>query len=120
MMRYPEANWMHKRMLGLSRRFHALPRKNQTAEMLNALYEAQANDAYWHGLFVGLYLPHLRRAIYNAIVKLEGLLDAVDPRRNRLSTDIDLDGNEEVFLQNGVVQAVLRQDGSAAICEFDD
>jgi hypothetical protein len=119
MMRYPEANWMHKRMLGLSRRLHALPKKKQTAEMLNALYESQANDAYWHGLFGGLYLPHLRRAVYNAIVKLEGLLDAVEPRQPKLLADIDLDGNDEVFLQNGVLQAVLRQDGSAGIGEFD-
>jgi len=118
-MRYPESNWMHKRMLGLSRRLHALPQKKQTAEMLNALYEAQANDAYWHGLFGGLYLPHLRRAIYNAIVKLEALLDVAEPRPSKLAADLDLDGEEEIFLQNGVLQAVLRQDGSAALCEFD-
>ncbi len=118
-MRYPESNWMHKRMLSLSQRLHALPHKKQTAEMLNLLYETQANDAYWHGLFGGLYLPHLRRAVYNAIVELEGLLDAVEPRPAKFSVDLDLDGDEEVFLQNGVFQAVLRQDGSAAICEFD-
>jgi hypothetical protein len=118
-MRYPESNWMHKRMLNLSKRLHALPQKKQSAEMLNSLYEAQANDAYWHGLFGGLYLPHLRRAVYNAIVKLEGLLDAVEPRQPKLEIDLDLDGDEEIFLQNGVLQAVLRQDGSAAICEFD-
>lgn len=119
LMRYPEANWMHKRMLGLSRRLHALPKKKQTAAMLDALYEAQANDAYWHGLFGGLYLPHLRRAIYNAIVRLEALLDAVEPRQPKLVADLDLDGDDEIFIQNGVVQAVLRQDGSAALCEFD-
>jgi hypothetical protein len=119
LMRYPEANWMHKRMLGLSRRLHGLPKKKQTAEMVDALYEAQANDAYWHGLFGGLYLPHLRRAVYNAIVRLEALLDAVEPRPARLVTDLDLDGDDEVFLQNGVLQAVVRQDGSAALCEFD-
>ncbi|MBI5891646.1 MAG: DUF1926 domain-containing protein [Nitrosomonadales bacterium] len=118
-MRYPESNWMHKRMLDLSRRLHALPKKRQTAEMLNALYEAQANDAYWHGLFGGLYLPHLRRAVYNAIVKLEGLLDEASPRQPKLLLDLDLDGDDEIFLHNGVLQAVLRQDGSAAICEFD-
>jgi 4-alpha-glucanotransferase len=118
-MRYPESNWMHKRMLSLSQRLHALPPKLQTAEMQNSLYEAQANDAYWHGLFGGLYLPHLRRAVYNAIVKLEGLLDAAEPRPAKQEVDLDLDGNVEVFLQNGVLQAVLRQDGSAALCEFD-
>jgi hypothetical protein len=110
---------MHKRMLSLSQRLHALPQALQTAEMLNALYEAQANDAYWHGLFGGLYLPHLRRAIYNAIVRLEALLDEVAPRQPKSAVDLDLDGDEEVFLQNGVLQAVLRQDGSAAVCEFD-
>ncbi len=119
LMRYPESNWMHKRMLCLSRRLHALPQENQTAEMQDALYEAQANDAYWHGLFGGLYLPHLRRAVYNAIVKLEALLDAVAPRQPKSEVDLDLDGDDEIFLQNGLLQAVLRQDGSAAICEFD-
>jgi len=119
LMRYPESNWMHKRMLQLSHRLHALPKKKQTPEMLDALYEAQANDAYWHGLFGGLYLPHLRRAIYNAMVKLEGLLDAAAPRPPKLVVDLDLDGDDEVFLHNGVLQAVVRQDGSAAVCEFD-
>ncbi|MBI5007388.1 MAG: DUF1926 domain-containing protein [Nitrosomonadales bacterium] len=119
LMRYPESNWMHKRMLGLSRRMHALPKKKQIQQMLDALYEAQANDAYWHGLFGGLYLPHLRRAIYNAIVKLEALLDEAAPRQPKHVVDLDLDGDDEVFLQNGVLQAVVRQDGSAAICEFD-
>jgi alpha-amylase/alpha-mannosidase (GH57 family) len=118
-MRFPESNWMHKRMLALSARFHALPEKSKTSAMLHELYEAQANDAYWHGLFGGLYLPHLRRAIYNAIVRLEALLDQVKPRPERSQQDLDLDGNDELFLQNGILQAIVRLDGSAAICEFD-
>ncbi|MBI1173656.1 MAG: DUF1926 domain-containing protein [Sideroxydans sp.] len=117
--RYPESNWMHKRMLQLSARYAALPEKKQTVEMREALYEAQANDAYWHGLFGGLYLPHLRRAVYNAIVKLEGLLDRVAPRPPRAAADIDLDGCEEIFLNNGVLQAVVMDDGSASLCELD-
>lgn len=60
--RYPESNWMHKRMLGLSARFAALPAIQRSTVMRQKLYAAQANDAYWHGLFGGLYLPHLRRA----------------------------------------------------------
>lgn len=118
-MRFPESNWMHKRMLALSARFHALPEKSRTPGMLHELYEAQANDAYWHGLFGGLYLPHLRRAIYNALVRLEAMLDKVEPRPARSQRDLDLDGKEELFLQNGMLQAVVRLDGSASICEFD-
>lgn len=118
-MRFPESNWMHKRMLELSARFHALPEKSKTPAMLHELYEAQANDAYWHGLFGGLYLPHLRRAIYNALVRLEAMLDKVSPRTKRSQQDLDLDGKDELFLQNGTLQAVVRLDGSASICEFD-
>ncbi|HWU83395.1 MAG TPA: alpha-amylase/4-alpha-glucanotransferase domain-containing protein, partial [Methylophilaceae bacterium] len=103
----------------LSRRYHGLPANKQTPEMLACLYEAQANDAYWHGLFGGLYLPHLRRAVYRAIIRLEALLDKVAERPQKVTGDLDLDGHDEVFLQNGDIQAILRLDGTASICEFD-
>ena len=117
--RYPESNWMHKRMLALSQRYHALPEEKKTPHMLRLLYEAQANDAYWHGLFGGLYLPHLRRAIYNAIVELEWLIDVVSPRPAKVVADLDMDGFDEVFLSNDELQAVVKLDGSATVCELD-
>ncbi|HET9699674.1 MAG TPA: alpha-amylase/4-alpha-glucanotransferase domain-containing protein, partial [Burkholderiales bacterium] len=117
--RYPESNWMHKRMLGLSRRVAALAPERRGPEIMARLYEAQANDAYWHGLFGGLYLPHLRRAVYGAIVGLERMLDRLEPRPPRECRDADLDGVEEVFLQTGEIQAVARCDGRAALCELD-
>lgn len=117
--RYPESNWMHKRMLQLSQRYHALPERKKTREMLDLLYQSQANDAYWHGLFGGLYLPHLRRAIYNAIVALESMLDKAAVRPPMMMVDLDFDGRDEIFIQNDEIQAVLRQEGSAAVCELD-
>lgn len=117
--RYPEANWMHKRMLGLSERLDKLPPNRKKPAMLDALYRAQANDAYWHGLFGGLYLPHLRRAVYHAIVELEGSLDQCDPRPARPRFDCDLDGQDEIFLHNSAIQAVVRLDGNASVIEFD-
>ncbi len=117
--RYPESNWMHKRMLGLSARLALLPEQHRNPKMQQKLYEAQANDAYWHGLFGGLYLPHLRRAVYNAIVELEALLDAQAPRPNYFTEDTDFDGIDEAYLQNGVLQAILKLDRFASICELD-
>lgn len=117
--RYPESNWMHKRMLGLSARLDKLPVLQRTNEMRQKLYESQANDAYWHGMFGGLYLPHLRRAVYNGVVELEALLDTRAPRPSYFTEDTDLDGVEEAYLQNGVLQAVLKLDGFASICELD-
>jgi alpha-amylase/alpha-mannosidase (GH57 family) len=117
--RYSEANWMHKRMLGLSARFDALPESARSPQMRELLYRAQANDAYWHGLFGGLYLPHLRRAVYNALVELEAQLDRAAPRAPLERRDVDLDGAEELLLHNGIVQAVVRCDREAAVVEFD-
>lgn len=117
--RYSESNWMHKRMLQLSARLDALPPAQRTPQMIDLLYRAQANDAYWHGLFGGVYLPHLRRAVYGALVELEALLDAVQPRPVQASLDIDLDGAQELFLGDRIVQAVVRDDGDAAVVEFD-
>jgi hypothetical protein len=117
--RYAESNWLHKRMLALSSRLHALPAPQRSAELTALLYQAQANDAYWHGLFGGLYLPHLRRAVYSAIVALEGKLDQLAPRLAVERHDLDLDGIQEIFLRNDVLQAVLREDGDAAVIELD-
>ena len=116
---YPESNWMHKRMLGLSSRLDDLPKELQTDEMRGHLYESQSNDAYWHGLFGGLYLPHLRRAVYKALVRLESVMDKCSPRPDHFVEDTDLDGVGEVYLQNGVIQLVFKLDGLGAVCEMD-
>ncbi len=117
--RYPESNWMHKRMLGLSTRLAGLQEKFRTSEMQQKLYQSQANDAYWHGLFGGLYLPHLRRAIYNDLVALEEMLDNCVSRAAYFTEDTDLDGVDEAYLQNGIVQIILKLDRSACIHELD-
>jgi 4-alpha-glucanotransferase/alpha-amylase len=117
MSRYAESNWMHKRMQQLSARVADRDAK-ATARMRELLHLAQANDAYWHGLFGGIYLPHLRRAVWNAIVELEALLDKAVGRRST-AIDLDLDGSDEFFLGNEVLQAVIRDDGLGAIHELD-
>jgi alpha-amylase/alpha-mannosidase (GH57 family) len=118
--RYPESNWMHKRMQALSLRVAGLSEKRRTSDLLDDLYEAQANDAYWHGLFGGLYLPHLRRAVYNAIVRLEAKLDRIAPRKLSVQADFDKDGFDEFCLFNKELQAIVKLNGYAGVCEFDD
>ena len=117
--RYSEANWMHKRMLELSARLDGQPVAAETGRLRELLYRAQANDAYWHGLFGGLYLPHLRRAVYSALVELEGALDRTAPRPATSRLDADMDGVDEVFAHNPILQLVVRCDSDAAIIELD-
>ncbi|MCE5394350.1 MAG: DUF1926 domain-containing protein [Acidithiobacillus sp.] len=107
--RYPESNWMHKRMLQLSARLHALPDGKISPSLLADLHAAQANDAYWHGLFGGIYLPHLRRAIYRHLTRLEAGLDILAPRPAIEDLDVDLDGALECFYQDGFSQVVIHE-----------
>ena len=118
MSRYPEANWMHKRMLGASRRLAALPPEQRSAELQEYLHRAQANDAYWHGLFGGLYLPHLRRAIWNNLLKLEAALEHLAPWPRQQQGDLDHDGHVETALRNPFIHAYVRDDGHASLVEF--
>ncbi len=116
--RYPEANWAHKRMLGLSARLAGLPADQIRQDLVELLHESQANDAYWHGLFGGVYLPHLRRAVWKAMISLERRLDSLQPRPASFSGDVDLDGRDEVFLTSLALQAVVRPDKDAALIEL--
>lgn len=68
-VKYEESNRIHKRMLELS---HARESVNKP-EYESALYKAQANDALWHGVFGGLYLPNLRDNVYHYLIACENL-----------------------------------------------
>src|SRR6266436_5135757 len=71
LVKYPEANRMHKKMLALS----ALCReRGDPPAARRAIGRSQCNDAYWHGVFGGLYLPHLRAAIWRNLALAEGEL----------------------------------------------
>lgn len=119
--RYPEANWMHKRMLMLSARLARQSlSEHDSAELARLLHLAQANDAYWHGLFGGLYLPHLRRSVWRHLLALEARLDRIESRPAAERLDADSDGFDEIFLHNDALQVVLRIDGTAAVREFAD
>jgi len=56
---------MHKKMLRVSERVAAA---GSPPAAVDALLRGQANDAYWHGVFGGVYLPHLRRAVWENLL----------------------------------------------------
>ncbi len=101
LVKYRESNLMHKRMLHVSRR---LRRHRMAGQALDHLLQAQCNCAYWHGLFGGLYLGHLRQAVHQHLIAAETLLDRATrgPGSWARSTveDLDLDGHQEVILAN--------------------
>lgn len=68
--KYPESRYMKERMHQVSAR---LARGNGAASSQGkvALYRAQCNCSYWHGVFGGLYLHHLRSAVFENLIQAD-------------------------------------------------
>jgi len=104
--KYPESNDLHKRMLHLREKVGKGRKKSvpKSKDVLTYLYRTQCNDAYWHGVFGGLYLPHLRHALYENLIRAETLYDQkIHPKKNWIDLeklDFNGDGDEEIILKN--------------------
>ncbi|WP_175058997.1 4-alpha-glucanotransferase [Thermococcus sp. 2319x1] len=105
--KYPESNFMHKRMLMVSKAVRNNP------EARKYVLKAQCNDAYWHGVFGGIYLPHLRRTVWENIIKAQRYLK---PENKIL--DVDFDGREEVMLENDSFIATIKPHYGGSIFEL--
>nr|MBU1327821.1 DUF1926 domain-containing protein [Candidatus Omnitrophota bacterium] len=72
--KYPETDHMASKMHYVSEKINALqPSASKLA--LRELYKGQCNCAYWHGVFGGLYLYHLRKAIYEHLINADKIAD---------------------------------------------
>ena len=113
-VRYPESNRMHKKMQAVS----ALCRRcGDPATARQAIGRAQCNDAYWHGVFGGLYLPHLREAIWRNLALAEGELRRSAPLEVE-QLDLDGDGFEEIWIHAAAFSALVSPHRGGAIEEY--
>ncbi len=119
--KYPESDWMHKRMIHVSNRF---PYKHgnesvQWKEARKHLYEAQCNCAYWHGLFGGVYLNYLRHGIWQNIIAAEKIASKAKKKTVCNRTDLNLDGIDEHLLENNEMFAAIVPGEGASVKEID-
>ncbi len=105
--KYNESNKMHKRMLFFKNNLDSLYN-----ESYNYLLKSQCNDAYWHGIFGGLYLPHLREAIYREILNGEGYLDK---KNVFIVEDFDKDGIDEIIYKGKTFNIFIHKNGARAL-----
>ncbi len=113
LVKYEESNWMHKRMTAVSELVEKAGGKKGAAA-LDHLYQAQCNCAYWHGLFGGLYLPHLRSAVFTHLIEAENAASAAGDRAVRHEVrDMDGDGVEELVVTGGHLKAFFKARGGS-------
>ena len=123
-VKYREVNDLHKQMLRTSARVAAMPEGPARTAALDHLYQGQSNDCYWHGLFGGIYISHMRLATYEHLIAAEDAADltaraageSVDGVR---VADIDLDGVPEVVLATAGQVVTVKFSEGAGIGSWD-
>ncbi|MFX0113207.1 MAG: alpha-amylase/4-alpha-glucanotransferase domain-containing protein [Candidatus Hodarchaeota archaeon] len=126
LVKYPEANRLHKRMLLARRRILAAEKAQgygpeSFKEAWNEIYKAQCNDVLWHGLFAGVYYLFLRRETFRHILEAENILE------NKLGleyiplreADVEVPGHPEVILENQTLRVFIKPNGGCIIQEID-
>ena len=114
LVKYSESNRMHKKMMALS----ALSRRRgDLPAVRRAIGRAQCNDAYWHGVFGGLYLPHLRDAVWRNLAQAEAGLRAGEGLAWEV-LDLDGDGNDEIWIHCAAFSLLISPARGGAVEEY--
>ncbi len=120
--KYEESNNMHKKMLRISDKMQKSisGKSQQNNSAIQFLYAGQCNCAYWHGVFGGLYLPHLRNAIYENLLKAENIYNNIHNQKPIWhKTDFDCDGSDEVLYESKSQNIYVSPKKGGSIFEFD-
>ena len=121
--KYPEANHMHKKMLRVAHRAHALAGRESGLDpsIFDHIWAGQCNDPYWHGVFGGLYLPNLRFPVYRNLLQAEAKMDAMEdlPEIRVEETDFDCDGHDELLVESDELNLYFTPAFGGSLVELD-
>jgi len=123
--KYEEANLMHKRMLMVSDELAEFASKYPAKTGIidkarHHLYAGQCNCPYWHGVFGGLYLPHIRKAIFENLIKAENLILSKVNQPKKAVFDFDCDGKDEVIVTTGKFVSIIKPFYGGMLLELDN
>jgi len=126
-VKYPESDEMYSRMMMVSRRLERAVESGAQGELVEQarieLYRGQCNCGYWHGAFGGVYLPHLRNAVYQHLIAADNLLDRISGRTagwiEAAAADYNFDTRQEVQLANDRMVALFAPSCGGQLYELD-
>src|SRR5947209_2996944 len=121
LVRYHEINNQHKKMLRVHQNVYHAGATPGTG--IVQLWKAQANDTYWHGLFGGIYMGHVRSAIYHHLIKAENAADrsrfgAAHWQRYEF-TDFDRDSQDELIIESDQQNLYVDPQRGGTLFEWD-
>jgi hypothetical protein len=122
LVKYPEVAEIYWKMLRLSaavtREHQRRPDDPAVVQAREALWRGQANDAYWHGVFGGCYLPHLRRAVKSALLETEAQLAGGTPAVEVTVADVNGDGRDEILVRTPALSVTLNPARGGTLTEI--
>lgn len=121
LVRYPEVNNQHKKMLRVHDAVYAAGASEEHG--LTHLWKAQSNDTYWHGLFGGIYMGHVRSAIYHHLIKAENAAQRAIQGTGHWQSyefyDFDRDSRDELLIEGDQQNLYLDPQHGGALFEWD-
>jgi len=122
LVKYPEVNTMHHLALRAGAKVHAMASRPDKARALDDLWTGECNCPYWHGVFGGIYLPHIRGAAFGHLIAAEAAADAArrpHPFAVAETADLDGDGRADVRLANDVLVLTVDPARGGSMIEWD-
>jgi alpha-amylase len=133
-LRRPEAVWLHRRMLRVSRMVERLdravhggspndrrPDPSQLEQAHRYLYRAQSAGTYTHGPHAGIYDAHDRARAWRDLIRAERVvLEALRAHQRMIgeTTDLDLDGVDEIAMLSPTATAAIDPARGGGVVEW--
>jgi alpha-amylase len=123
MVKYPEVNRMHKKMLLVHKKVYEAHKVNAKGCGMDYLWKAQCNCPYWHGVFGGIYLTDIRAVAYSNLINAEKCADSVLNSYKKgyeyRTADFDGDGWQEVLVEGPDSNLYISPHEGGSIFEWD-
>lgn len=123
MSKYPEINTLHKKMVFASQKVHQIKNAATRSAALDHLWASQCNCPFWHGIFGGLYLFHIREAAAQHMIEAEALADqalrAAENWTAITTSDVDCDGFDESVLSNESLSLMVAPGQGGTLVAWD-
>lgn len=111
--KYYQSNLIHKRVFDVSLKLQ----ENYNTVAADYLYKAECNCGWWHGVFGGIYLPHIRHAIYENLLECQKRLFEGNDMIFRIR-DFDFDDKDEIEVETKDNYFLISPSYGGSLIEF--
>ncbi len=121
LVKYSESNNMHKKLIYVRRKVANAESMSgfRLEDARDHIHLAECNDAYWHGLFGGTYVHHIRSENYRHLIMAENQADRLLKGRGVRKLDFDFDGDDEVVIEGEQLNAYVKPSDGGILFELD-